>query len=221
MDNQVNDAQNNATLANTAAVQTDVVNNDSLILKNEDIKSKIPNLEPDNEEDSKNLSHIKSFNEEEEDKSESKSDDDSDYDIDEEDDEEYIDPQISQKLQMKSSKESTSQKKRIVRNSKHKRQPGVILERWNRETDRDMFQYLGNLLKQRNMDLQEFIFDDAVKITNDINKIVLWDIRLEILEQAMKKFKWNNTSYFLFKRLRKIAENQHFSFREAKLLSKI
>ena len=100
-----------------------------------------------------------------------------------------------------------------------KRAEGVKLARWNREKDREVFAYLDKILGDR-MDLQEFLFDTTTEIKDDYNQIIVCDFRLEILENVGREYDWQNTPYYLFKRLQKLAKNQNFSFRETKLLKK-
>ena len=114
-----------------------------------------------------------------------------------------------------------AQRKYAAQDEKHKRQEGVILKRWNRTHDREVFQYIREMLKQTKMDIQEFIFDESFDITNEKEQTVLWEMRLQILESTIQKCGWLNTPYFLLKRLRKLAKLQSFSFREMKELKKI
>ena len=100
-----------------------------------------------------------------------------------------------------------------------KRAEGVKLARWNREKDREVFAYLNKILEDR-MDLQEFLFDTTTEIKDDYDQIIVCDFRLEILENVEREYDWQNTPYYLFKRLQKLAKNQNFSFRETKLLKK-
>ena len=214
MDNWLMENKNDSKLVNTAAISTDVIKNEDL-LSNEVIKAQVSNLEQTKPENLNSFSQDKSQNLIGDDgKSESMSDGDSEYKIDGDD---SVDMQIASKKSLK----KDTQRRKVIRNSKHKRQQGVILERWNRETDKDVFQFLRNTLKAKHMDIEEFIFDSSVKITNDKEETVLWEMRREMLELAILKFEWRNTPYFLFKRLRKLASKQSFSFRETKQLSKI
>ena len=214
VDNWSMESKSDPKLVNTAAISTDDIKNEDL-LSNEVDKAQVSNLEHTKPENLNFFSRNKSQKMIDEDEiSESISDDDSEYKIDGDD---RVDMQIASK---KSSKKDT-QRRKVIRNSKHKRQQGVILERWNRETDKDVFQFLRNTLKAKHMGIEEFIFDNSVKITNDKEETVLWKMRREMLELAIHKFEWRNTPYFLFKRLRKLASKQSFSYRETKQLSKI
>ena len=104
---------------------------------------------------------------------------------------------------------------------KRRREQGVKHTRWNREVDRKAFTYLSEILTQQNMDLQEFLFDGNIKIVDDFNQSVLCSLRLAILDKVCLKFSWLNTHYFLFKRLKRLALKQTFSFRETKLLRQV
>ena len=214
MDNWLMENKNDSKLVNTAAISTDAIKNEDL-LSNEMIKDQVSNIEQAKSENLNSFSQDKSQNIIDEDgKSESMSDDDSEYKIDGDDN-------VGMQIEQKKSLKKDTQRRKVTRNSKQKRQQGVILERWNRETDKDVFQFLRDSLKTKHMDIEEFIFDTSVKITNDKEETILWEMRREMLELAIHKFGWINTPYFLFKRLRKLASNQSFSFRETKQLKKI
>ena len=68
------------------------------------------------------------------------------------------------------------------------------------------------------MNLQQFLFDNKDKVVDDARHTIKCNARFNILDQIWIKFKWLNTHYHLYKRLRKLATNQSFSFREKKLL---
>ena len=217
-DNLVNDAPNNATFANTAAAPINTIINKSFP-QNEEAESENSNIIQDKSENF----NIVPWNDfvnavSEENKSNAISDNDSDDDLSEDDD--YVEGLNEKKKSKRSSKKIYAQNKKI-QYVKVKRQEGVILKRWDRKTDRDVFQFIKNQLKPTGMDIQEFIFDDTIKISDEKKRIILCKMRLKILEQAIKTTGWLNTPYFLFKRLRRFASIQSFSFREMKQLRKI
>ena len=217
--NLINDAPNIATLTNTVAAPINATISKSMPPKEE--------ADPENsnlvQEKSENLSivprndAVSALNEE--DKSNAISDSES-YGESSEDDEDYVEKCDEMKKNKRSSKMIYTQniKKNRV---KVKKQEGVALKRWDRSSDRDVFQFIRNQLKPTGIDIQEFIFDDTIKISDEKNQIILCEKRLEILEQAIKITGWINTPYFLFKRLKKSVSKQSFSFRESKQLRKI
>ena len=213
-----NEAPNNQTLTNTVATPINIA-----ICKDKTSKD---GVEPENsnleQDKSGNLSIVPwddSANAvSEEDKSNAISHSDSDNEMSEDDD--YVEGLNEKNKSKRSSKKIYAQNKKI-HHVKVKRQEGVILKRWDRKTDRDVFQFIKNQLKPTGMDIQEFIFDDTIKISDDKKRIILCKKRLKILEKAIKITGWLNTPYFLFKRLRKFASVQSFSYREMKQLRKI
>ena len=216
--NLINDAPNNATLTNTVATPINIA-----ISKDKTSKD---GVEPENsnivQDKSENFNIVSRDNQmsvlDEEDKSNAMSDSDSDNEMSEDDD--YVEGLNKKKKSKRSSKKIYAQNKKI-QYVKVKRQEGVILKRWDRRSDRDVFQFIKNQLKPTGMDIQEFIFDYTIKISDEKKRIILCKMRLKILEQAIKVTGWLNTPYFLFKRLRRFASIQSFSFREMKQLRKI
>ena len=216
--NWINDAPNNQTLTNTVAVPINIAISKDKTLK-DGVEPENSNLEQDK---SQNLSIVNCDDSmsalNEEDKSNAISDSDSDNEVSEDDD--YVEGLNEKKKSKRSSKKIYAQNKKIL-HVKVKRQEGVIIKRWNRKTDKDVFQFIKNQIKPTGMDIQEFIFDDTIKISDEKKRIILCKMRLKILEQAIKTSEWLNTPFFLFKRLRKFASVQSFSFREMKQLRKI
>ena len=93
--------------------------------------------------------------------------------------------------------------------------------RWGRELDRKVFEYLNIELAKVGMSIDKFLFDPEVKIDDSKNNRILWKFRLSLVKRIIYKYGWHKTTYCMFKRLRKIASNQEFSFRELKLLKRV
>ena len=95
------------------------------------------------------------------------------------------------------------------------------VRRWGRYHDQKAFEFLNKELTKVGMDVDHFLFDDSVEYANNINQSIRWKFRVSILKRIIKRFGWHKTTHFLFKRLRKIAQTQTFSFRELKLLKRV
>ena len=91
-------------------------------------------------------------------------------------------------------------------------------KRWGRLLDQKAFEFLSKELAKVDMDLEHFLFDSNIKI---VNQSIKWEFRISILKQIIRKFGWHKTTYFLFMRLRKLAQTQTFSSRELKILKKV
>ena len=91
-------------------------------------------------------------------------------------------------------------------------------ERWNRNADRDAFKILNKEISKTKMDLHRFLFDDSSEIIDQESNKILCETRLSIINKIMLKYKWSKSAYLLYKRFRKLAENQSFSNRELRLL---
>ena len=188
-DNLVYDAPNNVTFTNTAAVPINTIINKS-IPQNEEAEPENSNIDQDKFENFNIISWDDSVNAvSEENKSHAISDNDSDDDLSKDDD--YVGGLNGERKSKRTSKKIYAQNKKI-HHVKVKRQEGVTIKRWNRKTDRDVFQYIKNQLKPTGMDIQEFIFDDTFKISDEKKRIILCKMRLKILEQAIKSTLVNN-----------------------------
>ena len=208
IDNWVSEDENFVELANTAATPSAVIKNDDLLVKKkvdnafsnpEQSKSTNPDILPQ-EVSSKDIF--------EEDKYGIKSESDSCSEVNNEDSD-YDEGQLcNRKKKSTVSKIVDNQRKIMIRRTTHKRQEGVILKRWDRNTDRDLFRLLRSKLKSLTMSIEEFIYDDTTEIFDEDNQIILWEIRLNILESLIERFEWLNTPYFLFKRIRKLWSGQ-------------
>ena len=106
-------------------------------------------------------------------------------------------------------------------NPKRRKEIGVKLSRWNRETDRKAYAFLREELSKINMSLEEFLFNENSDIADDFNHEILCRVRHDILDKICIKLQWLNTHYFLFKRLKNLSMKQSFSFRETKLLRSV
>ena len=95
------------------------------------------------------------------------------------------------------------------------------MRRWGRESDRNVFRFLNTELSSINMDLYQFLYENNHWIVDDSWQDILWEIRLNILERIIEKYNWHNTPYSLFRRLRKLVQNQSFSVRDIKLLKRV
>ena len=62
------------------------------------------------------------------------------------------------------------------------------------------------------------MYEYNISDIDDEDETIHCTLRLEILQDIWDKFGWLNTRYLLFKRLRKLTNQQDFSFRESKLL---
>ena len=94
-------------------------------------------------------------------------------------------------------------------------------KRWERQLDRKAFKYLSKELVKIGMNLNSFLLDYPIEMISHMNKWVKWEFRNVLLKKVALQFGWHKTTYFLFKRLRKLTKNQTFSFRELKLLKRV
>ena len=167
IDNWVSEEENFVDFVNTAVTPSAVIKNDELLVKKkvdnafsnpEQSKSTNPNILPQ-EVSSKDIF--------EEDKCGIKSESDSGSEVNNEDSD-YDEGQLyNQKKKSTVSKMVDNQRKIMIRRTTHKRQEGVILKRWDRNTDRDLFQHLRSKLKALDMSIQEFIYDDTSEILDN------------------------------------------------------
>ena len=93
--------------------------------------------------------------------------------------------------------------------------------RWGRLLDQKAFEFLNMELAKVDMDLDCFLFDNSIELISNVSQIICWKFRNSLLKRIIKRFGWHKTTFFLFKRLRKLAQNQTFSFRELKLLKRV
>ena len=96
-----------------------------------------------------------------------------------------------------------------------------ISRRWSRCIDRKAFKFLNKELAKIHMNVDQFLFDSSISVIDGIHKRIEWKLRLSIIKRIIKRFGWHKTAYLLFKRFRKLALNQTFSFRELRLLKRI
>ena len=97
----------------------------------------------------------------------------------------------------------------------------IKMRRWDKESDRNVFRFLSTELSSINMELYQFLYENNHWIVDDSWQDILWEKRLNILEKIIEKYNWHNTPYYLFKRLRRLVQNQSFSVRDLKLLKRV
>ena len=219
--NQLKDVQNSTTKADIMYPPNTLIKDEHLIIKEPLIQNQVTKFDPlekengfsqisDNDSLCDNKSHEDSDYDPEND-----SDVCQDWDLNMEDDEELH--QSSDNMAKITEKFGTLNKVRAIC-PKRKKEKGVKQTRWDRKADREVFVYLRDELNLHNMSLQEFLFDDKEGIVDDARHTIKCNARFNILDQIWIKFKWLNTHYYLYKRLRKLTTNQSFSFREKRLL---
>ena len=119
----------------------------------------------------------------------------------------------AEEMQLKTRKNETRKYQAI-----NDRKRGIKQKRWGRGEDRKVFSYLRRVLPKYNLDLESFIHNVEFNSDDEDFRSINLNLRLTILQDIIKKFNWCNTSFTLFKRFKKLTENQDFSFRESKLL---
>ena len=222
--NKLKEIQNYTTKADIMTSPDALTKDEHLIIKEPLIQNQVTKFEPleqengfsqisDNDSICDNKSHEDSNYDPEDDSGVSL-----DWEINIEEDKELH--QSSKNMTKNTGKFGTLNKIREIC-PKRKKEQGVKQIRWNRKIDREVFLYLRDELNLHGMNLQQFLFDNKDKVVDDARHTIKCNARFNILDQIWIKFKWLNTHYHLYKRLRKLATNQSFSFREKKLLKDV
>ena len=96
-----------------------------------------------------------------------------------------------------------------------------IIRRWGRDLDIKAFEFLNKELSKGNMSIDQFLFDETIDIIDDFNRRIMCSYRLKLIKLIIREFKWQKTTYLLFKRLRRLVLDQDFSIRDLRLLRKV